>query len=135
MLNLNPNNMKTIINLLLIISMGIFFGSCTAQNNGQISEVLPAKEYHQQISNADQLQLIDVRTSSEFSQGNIPNSKNWDFLNADFANNLDQLDKDRPVYIYCASGNRSGKAAKLLKEKGFKEVYDLRGGYSSWPYK
>lgn len=127
--------MKTIVNILLILSMGIFFNSCTAQDQSkQISEVLPAKEYHKQISKTDNIQLIDVRTSSEYTQGNIPNSQNWDFLNGDFEKNLDKLDKDKAVYIYCASGNRSGKAANILEDKGFKEVYDLRGGYTSWPY-
>lgn len=43
-----------------------------------------------------------------------------------------KLDPSKAVYLYCRSGNRSGKAAKLLVSLGFNEVYDLRGGYASW---
>jgi rhodanese-related sulfurtransferase len=43
-----------------------------------------------------------------------------------------KLDASKPVYLYCRSGNRSGKAAKILVTLGFNEIYDLRGGYTSW---
>ncbi|VAV83833.1 hypothetical protein MNBD_BACTEROID02-1730, partial [hydrothermal vent metagenome] len=35
-------------------------------------------------------------------------------------------------YLYCRSGGRSRKAAKILAEMGFKEIYDLKGGYMAW---
>ena len=45
---------------------------------------------------------------------------------------MSKLDKNKELYIYCKSGNRSGKAARKLKELGFTKVYDLRGGISNW---
>ncbi len=48
---------------------------------------------------------------------------------------MNKLNKDEPLYIYCRSGNRSGKAASKLKELGFKEVYDLQGGVLDWKKK
>ena len=42
-----------------------------------------------------------------------------------------ELQKDRPVILYCASGGRSALSGKLLKEMGYKEVYNL-GAFKDW---
>jgi rhodanese-related sulfurtransferase len=42
------------------------------------------------------------------------------------------LDKEIPIYLYCRSGGRSNKAARQLISLGFKEIYDLQGGYLGW---
>jgi len=78
------------------------------------------------------VQLIDVRTSKEFNEGHIKNAENIDFYDANFYTDIDKLNKDEPLYLYCRSGGRSGKAAAKLKELGFKEVYDLHGGIIDW---
>jgi rhodanese-related sulfurtransferase len=77
-------------------------------------------------------QLIDVRTPREFSNGNISGSKNIDYNGDSFEKQMKKLDKNKPVLVYCAAGGRSENAAELLKEWGFKEVYDLEGGYNGW---
>ena len=43
-----------------------------------------------------------------------------------------KLNKNKPVVVFCHAGGRSAKASLMLDSLGFKEVYDLRGGYSSW---
>ena len=50
----------------------------------------------------------------------------------DFREKIQELDRDKPVYLYCRSGNRSGKASKIMDELGFKEIVDLKGGYKAW---
>ena len=45
------------------------------------------------------------------------------------------LDKEKPVYLYCRSGKRSASAAEKLKEAGFTEVYNLKGGILAWKEK
>ncbi|MEY3426510.1 MAG: hypothetical protein RL679_1868 [Bacteroidota bacterium] len=77
-------------------------------------------------------QLLDVRTPGEFNAGHIKNADNIDFTGSDFREKVATLDREKPVLIYCHSGNRSGKASLILKELGFKEIYDLQGGYSNW---
>jgi rhodanese-related sulfurtransferase len=78
-------------------------------------------------------QLIDVRTASEFKSGAIANAKNINFFNRPAMETaFKKLDPTKPVYLYCRSGNRSGKAANLLVKMGFTEIYDLKGGYTSW---
>lgn len=73
--------------------------------------------------------LLDVRTPLEYSEGHIENAKNLDVSAFNFESELDKLDKDQPVFVYCAIGVRSAKAANMLRKKGFKHVYDLDGGY------
>lgn len=75
-------------------------------------------------------QLIDVRTPYEFADGHIENARNIDVSVASFESEIDKLDKEQAVFIYCGIGIRSAKAAAILRKKGFKYVYDLDGGYN-----
>jgi len=80
-----------------------------------------------------EVQLVDVRTQDEFNEGHIGDAINIDYFEEDsFALKFAQFDKDQPIYIYCKSGGRSQKSAKLLQELGFKEIIDLKGGYDAW---
>jgi rhodanese-related sulfurtransferase len=74
--------------------------------------------------------LLDVRTEEEVANGQIASAKNivWDDA---FATKLDTL-LHQPLFVYCGSGIRSAKAAKVLKEKGYNEVYELEGGFKAW---
>lgn len=73
--------------------------------------------------------LLDVRTPFEFNEGHIENARNLDFSANTFEQEIEKLDKDQPVFLYCAIGVRSAKAASLMRKKGFKHVFDLDGGY------
>ncbi len=77
-------------------------------------------------------QLVDVRTPGEWAGGVIPGSAQIDFQAADFQDRITALDKERPVYVYCAAGGRSRKAMEQMDAMGFKEVYDLAGGMGAW---
>jgi rhodanese-related sulfurtransferase len=73
--------------------------------------------------------LLDVRTSEEFVSGYIPGAIN--IAVQDLGRRLDEVPQDKPVVIYCRSGNRSAMAAGLLQQRGYAEVYDL-GGIIGW---
>lgn len=77
-------------------------------------------------------QLLDVRTPEEFNRGAIPGALNLDIRSEDFTEQLEDLDKDKPVILYCQSGFRSNKAAGILLSLGFTQVLDYKGGYSDW---
>lgn len=94
--------------------------------------VIEPAEYKEQISVEEDVQLIDVRTPEEFAEGHIEGAENINFHSEDFLEQFRDMDKDRPLYIYCRSGNRSSKAAEKLLGSGFKEVIDLEGGFLSW---
>lgn len=79
--------------------------------------------------------ILDVRTANEVAQGFIEGAINIDYYGKLFKNELQKLDKNTPVFVYCRSGGRSGKALQIMQDLGFVEVYNLIGGYSAWPYK
>ena len=76
--------------------------------------------------------ILDVRTKEECSESKIPGSLNIDYYSENFKDNLDKLNKNLNYYIYCRSGNRSGKTVIILREKGFKNVFNLEGGILAW---
>lgn len=73
--------------------------------------------------------LLDTRDKEEVELGRIENSINIP-LN-DLRNNLDKLDKNKEIIVYCAVGLRGYIAARLLKANGFK-VKNLNGGYKTY---
>ena len=78
------------------------------------------------------VQLVDVRTADEYSQGTIPGSVNIDVNSGNFGVTADSLlDKNRTVAVFCRSGRRSKKAAEILSLNGF-DVVELDKGYNSW---
>ncbi|MCE6992779.1 rhodanese-like domain-containing protein [Dyadobacter sp. CY323] len=71
--------------------------------------------------------LVDVRTPEEFSAGHLQHATNIDYNAPAFSTKLAKLDKTKPVYLYCRSGNRSGKSTDALKTLGFQEYYNIGG--------
>lgn len=106
----------------------MLFGT-TSQNTAV--KVLDPGEYKAQIEK-NNVQLVDVRTSNEYKAGHIQNAQNIDFYASSFTNQFEELDKEKPLYVYCRSGMRSAQASKKLAAMGFKEIYDLKGGYLNW---
>jgi rhodanese-related sulfurtransferase len=93
-------------------------------------EFIQPKEYQKRfIQGKEQHLLLDVRTSEEFQSGKIAGAKNIDLQSMQLR--LAELPKDRPIVIYCRSGNRSRTAAELLARAGFTQIYDL-GGLMQW---
>ena len=77
--------------------------------------------------------LLDVRTPEEFLAGHIDKAKNINFNDPNFKQTIAKsLNKNKPVAIYCRSGRRSASALIILKEMGFKDIYDLEGGFLNW---
>jgi len=100
--------------------------------NTPIFKVVSSKEFKTLMSKKG-AQLVDVRTPKEYNDGHIGVAKNIDFYGSTFKSQMEKLDRNKPVLLYCHSGGRSGQALTMLKSMGFKEVYDLKGGWSSWP--
>jgi len=89
--------------------------------------------FKSKLENSSGIALLDIRTPQELAEnGSIAGAINLDFYSADFESKIKEMDREAPVMLYCRSGGRSGEAAAMLKELGFKEVYDLNGGYNAW---
>lgn len=99
-----------------------------------VTEVLPPETYKAKMKELGaEVQLVDVRRPNEYQEGHIDGSVNIDFLEDDFAVKIEgRLDKEKPVMLYCRSGRRSANAAKQMQALGFKEIYDLEGGFLQW---
>jgi len=69
--------------------------------------------------------VLDVRTSAEYSGGSFPGAKNIPVN--ELGQRLRELKKDRPIVVYCASGARSGMAARMLRQAGFTQVANAGG--------
>ncbi len=115
-------------NILCLFLMSLFFVNCNSQDEVKSISTIELKV----LLDKGNIQLIDVRTSKEIKQGFIETAKFINYFDDDFYTlATKQLDKSKPVYLYCRSGNRSGKSAKILQDKGY-EVYNVSGGYNKW---
>jgi len=121
--------------MLSILSIVFLFFSCSTSSTSLTAQTITkkvSKAEYTELMKKSGAQLIDVRTSREFSNGFIDGAKNIDYNGDSFEKQIKKLDKNKPVLVYCAAGGRSENAAELLKEWGFKEIYDLEGGYNAW---
>lgn len=103
----------------------------TEQSDQLINKDIDVAEFDKLMSAGNGL-LLDVRTNGEFASGHLKGAAQIDYNNPNFKNDIAELDKNKPVYVYCRSGARSGRAAKIMKGMGFKEVYNLEGGILAW---
>jgi rhodanese-related sulfurtransferase len=76
--------------------------------------------------------LLDVRTPREYREGHIAGAVLIDYTAPSFQEELARLDRGKTYLVYCRTGNRSGKAASLMKELQFKKVRHLAGGITKW---
>lgn len=123
----HPNTMK--ITLFSILFAVVFLGCAGPQQRTVAVQNLSPTEFKDQKLSRKAV-LLDVRTPEEFASGHLEGAANSDYRGGEFAQEMKNWDKDKVYYLYCASGNRSGKAAELLKEAGFKHIYNI-GGYSA----
>jgi rhodanese-related sulfurtransferase len=120
------------IAILFGLTLTLFFTACKDQSFAQEIKVLTPVEFNDAMTQNKDVQLVDARTPEEYKEGHLQNALNIDVLEADFKTKAEKLDLEKPVYVYCRSGKRSAKAALILKDIGFKEIYDMQGGYLLW---
>ncbi len=88
-----------------------------------------ADDLYAQLGKPD-VMIVDVRTPAEYAEGHIAGAVNLPLQTIESW--YKDLPKDKPVYLYCRSGNRSQQAAEFLKKKGFSNVYNEQGGIIAW---
>ena len=112
-----------------IFIMMYSFSSCAQETKS--SQLISQEEFAKILIN--EVQLLDVRTPEEYQQGFIEGAILINFFDSNFATQVSStFNKNKPLYIYCAAGGRSNKAATKLGLEGFHIIYDLKGGYNSW---
>ena len=101
-----------------------------------IAEVtsISVEEVYDIIKNNQDYIILDVRTKEEFNEGHLEDAILIPV--SELESRLGELPKDKPIITYCKSGGRSGNAAEILVDNGFKEVYDMTGkGIIEWEEK
>jgi rhodanese-related sulfurtransferase len=74
--------------------------------------------------------VLDVREPEEFAGGHVPGAVN--LPQADLATRLDEVPRDRPVFVICQGGFRSQRSAQFLIQRGFSDVASVKGGTEAW---
>jgi NADPH-dependent 2,4-dienoyl-CoA reductase/sulfur reductase-like enzyme/rhodanese-related sulfurtransferase len=96
----------------------------------EIESVTPNEVRKRTTSGKSGPQFLDVRTSEEIDEGYISGMKHVPLDN--LRGRLGELDRTRGIIVYCRSGLRSYLAARILSQKGFKDVKNMSGGYIAW---
>lgn len=89
---------------------------------------ISSSETAQLIHDTNELLIIDVRTPIEYDSTAIQNAMNIDVKSNNFQENIQKIDKTKPILVYCRSGRRSLMAMNTMQQLGFAEVYNLLGG-------
>lgn len=115
----------------LAVGLALFFTSINAYT--QTAGGLTADEFEKGIAGKDSIQLLDVRTATEYKNGHLKNAllADWKDEN-EFTRRISYIDKEKPVYVYCLGGGRSAAAAKKMRAMGYQQVYELQGGINAW---
>jgi rhodanese-related sulfurtransferase len=139
-------NFKIAVVLCVLVLVGVLFyvvlgrrGSNTmeaqtytgVQRSAEVTQVLSPEDFQREVSAVNRV-LLDVRTPEEYAGGHLQDARNIDFNGADFARDIESLDRNAPYAVYCRSGNRSGKVVAEMRTLGFTNVIDLRGGVLAW---
>ncbi len=115
-------------NIFLFIGM---LALATACNQSSSAQSVEANEFKAKLESSENKILLDVRTPQEFNVSHIEGAININIYDRNFEGQIQELDKNKTVFVYCKSGGRSGEATKTLQKNGF-EVYDLNGGLLKW---
>lgn len=110
--------------------IAILFASCSTDSHTLNS--LSMEEFSRVLEDDAEIQIVDVRTESEYTKGHLPNAVNINIRDTAFHSKaMEYLQKDRAVAVYCRSGNRSKVAGAILVDMGY-EVYELNPGVVGW---
>jgi len=90
---------------------------------------LPAPELKALLESGVPIELVDVRTDEERARAKIDGSR---LLDQAYHDVLLRLDRETPIVFQCHHGVRSQQAAEYFRHKGFRNLYNLRGGIEAW---
>ncbi|WP_374288928.1 rhodanese-like domain-containing protein [Desulfovibrio desulfuricans] len=94
---------------------------------------ISVKEAAELLQNPPQgLTIVDVRTPAEFREGHLAGAVNMDFFGASFDSQILALPKDKPILLYCRSGNRSAGAYDAMEKEGITNILHMNQGITAW---
>ena len=119
--------------ILSVLTLSSIGGCSSNKENSAYNEIGSTKTV-ELVSENEKTLVIDVRDSEKYSKGHLAYAVNIPFDK--FEGQIDGLEgyKDQTIILICNTGNKSGKAAKMLVDKGFKKVYNAEDGIEEFNY-
>jgi rhodanese-related sulfurtransferase len=111
----------------IILGAIIIYSIITYVFQRKIVKTLTEEEFRAGYRKA---QLIDVREPDEYAAGHILGARNIPL--SQLRMRMKELRQDQPIYLYCQNTLRSGRAAQMLYRKGYRDLYQLKGGFKQW---
>ena len=124
--------MKLYVQIVVSLSLLLFFLGCKASGPASAQNMGPGQAWDWLRQNP-QAQLIDVRTPAEFGQEHLAGAKLIPLQ--EMETRLPEIHKNKPVMLYCLKGGRSSQALQFLKDRGFKDLFQIEGGITAWKEK
>ncbi|RDY26348.1 rhodanese-like domain-containing protein [Romboutsia weinsteinii] len=120
------------VGMLLVLSLGVI--GCSSKGEEGYSEIDAAKT-EELVGENEKTLVIDVRDSEKYAAGHLADAINIPF--DEFEARIDELAgyENQNIVLICNTGNKSGKAAKMLVDKGFKKVNNAQDGMEEHDYK
>ena len=126
------NQIQISVHCIIVLLFLVSTSCMRSQQNSNAIAIVDITTIQEKVIGKN-VQFVDIRTPKEYGDGYIDDAVNISISDKEkFITLIEKLDKEKPIYIYCYSGWRSHRAAKLLASIGFKEVYDFKGGYKAW---
>jgi len=119
--------------VILLTAATVFTYSCKSDVDTEIQVV--TVEEMQELSQIEDVQLVDFNAPIKQKETLLKDSQNIDYLSPSFEKDIEELDKTKPVIVYCKSGNRSAKCAAKMKDAGFIKINDLDSSIAKWKHK
>lgn len=112
---------RDVVNFAALVGLNVLHSCFKQVHVDEIRELVEKEAY-----------IIDVREKDEFEQGHIINAVNIPL--GEIRDRIDEIPKDRPVYLHCRSGQRSYNAVMALQHLGFDNVYNVAGSFLGLSY-
>ena len=93
---------------------------------------LEPEAFKMQLHQTKQATLLDVRTEEEIKEQSLEGALHLDYLSEGFLDQLELMDRDGHYFVYCRTGRRSIRTGILMRNWGFKHIFNLEGGLVAW---
>ena len=121
------------VGMLLVVALSSVIG-CSSKDSEQAYNEIDSTKTIELVGETKETLVIDVRDADAYAKGHLANAVNIPF--DDFEGKISDLEgyKDQTIVLICNTGNKSGKAAQMLVDKGFTKVYNAEDGMEEYDY-
>lgn len=121
------------IGMLLVVTLSSAIG-CSSKGSGESYNEIDSAKTIELVNETKETLVIDVRGADAYEKGHLANAINIPF--DEFEGKISDLEgyKDQTIVLICNTGNKSGKAGKMLVDKGFTKVYNAEDGMEEYDY-